>query len=488
MSNTTTASASAGQTAPKSAGTAVAGAVKLPIKEKVAYACTDGAGNLLYVTISSYIMYFYTDVFGIAAGGALGVGTILLVARIVDAISAIAWGSIVDRTSTKWGQSRPYFLWMAVPFAVFTWIAFTAPNIGSASGKFWYALITYVFAAGIIYTGIQTPITAILPNLTSDPVERINANTFRMAGGSIGSLITSAFCIPLVGFFGAAVSGGNANDKAGFMIVLAIFGVVAIALLLFAFANLREHNFHPEINKPIPLKKSWEAAKSNKPWMILVSAFLIYWVAQSTRNGVAAYYAKYNLGNVNLTSWFNGIQVVGLLGTFAMPFLVKTTNKTATMLIGLAIGAVGQMLMPLAGSSVPLAVTFWTIGVIGAAIAVGMPFGMLADTVDYGEWKTGIHAAGFLTAVGSAFCIQVGSGFGAYVPAEILNAAGYVANVDQTPQVLSAISFCFIWLPVIVYAIVACIMLFYFKYERMEPQIKQELAERRQAATAQANA
>ena len=460
------------------------GAVKLSVREKIAYSFTDGAGNLLYVNISSYIMYFYTDVFGISAGGLLGAGTILLVARIADALSAIAWGSVVDHTSTKWGQSRPYFLWMAIPFAVFTWLAFTAPNISSDTGKFWYALITYILAAGIIYTGIQTPITAILPNLTSDPVERVNANTFRMAGGSIGSLITSAFCIPLVGFFGSLVGGGKANDKAGFMIVLAIFGVIAILMLLFSFKNLREHNFHPEQNKPISLKQSWTAAKSNKPWMILVLAFLVYWVAQSTRNGVSSYYAKYNLGNVDLTSWFNGIQVVGLIGTFAMPFLVKTTNKTGTMLIGLAIGALGQVLMPLAGSSVPLAVTFWTIGVIGAAIAVGMPFGMLADTVDYGEWKTGIHAAGFLTAVGSAFCIQVGSGFGAYVPLEILNAAGYVANQDQSPQVLNAISFCFIWLPVIVYAIVALIMLFYFKYEKMEPQIKKELAERHAAASA----
>lgn len=206
---------------------------------------------------------------------------------------------------------------------------------------------------------------------------------------------------------------------------------------------------------------------------------MIYWVAQSTRNGMSTYYAKYNLGNENLTSLFNGVQIVGLLGTIAMPILAnKLKNKTLTMIIGLAIGAVGQMLMPLAGDSVALAVVFWTIGVIGAAIACGMPFGMLADTVDYGEWKSGIHAAGFLTAFGSAFCIQVGSGFGAFVPLEIMNANGYVANAEQSQQSLNAISFCFIWLPVIVYAIVAVIMCFYRKYEKMEPQVKAELAQR----------
>ena len=464
-----------------SAVTKDASAVKLSLKEKIAYSCTDMAGNLLYVTISSYIMYFYTDVFHIPPAGALGAGTILLVARFADAISAVVWGSIVDHTNTKWGQSRPWFLWLCVPFAITVWLAFTAPSVPDGAPKFWYALITYILAAGAVYTGIQTPITAILPNLTSDPEERMNANSFRMCGGSIGSFITSSFTIPLVGFFGTLVGGG---DKTGFMIVTAIWGLIAIALLLFSFKNLNERNYRPELNKPIPLKDSLKAAKGNWPWIILVVAFVIYWIAQSTRNGVSVYYAKWVLGNENLTSLFNGVQVLGILATIAMPIIAnKTKNKTFTMILGLVIGMVGQALMPLAGDSVALAVVFWTIGVFGAAIACGMPFGMLADTVDYGEWKTGIHAAGFLTAVGSAFCIQVGSGFGAFLPLEILGAAGYDANLTtQSDSALNAISFCFIWLPIIVYIIVAVIMLFYRRFEKMEPQIKKELAERHAAA------
>lgn len=133
--------------------------VKLSVWEKTAYSFTDMAGNLLYVTISSYILYFYTDVFGITAAGA---GMILLVARFFDAISAPVWGSIVDHTHTKWGQSRPYFLWLAIPFAVATFLAFTAPGL-HGSAKLWYAGFTYILAAGVVYTGIQTPITAILP-------------------------------------------------------------------------------------------------------------------------------------------------------------------------------------------------------------------------------------------------------------------------------------------------------------------------------------
>ncbi|QYY85155.1 MFS transporter [Pediococcus pentosaceus] len=439
---------------------------KLPFLEKVSYSFTDMAGNLLYVTISSYILYFYTDVFKISVAGA---GLILLIARVVDAISAPIWGSIVDHTHTRWGQSRPYFLWLAIPFAIATFLAFTAPNL-SGDAKLWYAGITYILAAGVIYTGIQTPITSILPSLTADTDERISANTFRMAGGNIGVFITSTFCLPLVAFL------GQGNDKHGFMLTLGIFGTLAVILLFLAFRNLRERK-DVEV-KSIPFKDSLKATVGNKPWFILVISFVIYWIAQADRNGISVYYAKYNLGNEQLTSVFNGLQVLGIIATISIPFVVKVTNKTMTMLIGLAIGAFGQAMMAFAGSNFALVIVAWVIGIFGAALACAMPFAMLADTVDFGEWKTGIRASGFLTAVGSAFCIQLGSGFGSFIPSKIMAAAGFVANQKQTAESLASIKFCFIWLPIIVYIISGIIMLFYFKYEKMEPQIKKELQNR----------
>lgn len=200
--------------------TAAKADAKLPLLEKISYSFTDMAGNLLYVTISSYILYFYTDVFGISVAGA---GIILLVARFADAISAPVWGSIVDHTHTKWGQSRPYFLWLAIPFAVATFLAFTAPNL-HGTAKLWYAGFTYILAAGVVYTGIQTPITAILPNLTTNGQERIVASQFRMVGGAIGSFITSTFALPLVAFL------GKGDDKVGFMWTMFIFGILAVIL------------------------------------------------------------------------------------------------------------------------------------------------------------------------------------------------------------------------------------------------------------------
>lgn len=439
---------------------------KLSTSEKLGYTFTDMAGNLLYVTITTYILYFYTDVFQISVAAS---GTILLIARIVDAISAPIWGSIVDHTHTRWGQSRPYFLWLAIPFALSVFLAFTAPNL-HGNAKMIYAAVTYILAAGVIYTGVQTPITAILPSLTTNPKERISANTWRMCGGQIGAFITSSFALSFIAFF------GKGNDKVGFMWTTALFGIVAVGMFLYAFTHLKEKTV--AVTKPIPFKDSVKAAVGNKPWFILVISFAIYWIAQSDRNGIAVYYAKYNLGNEQLASILNGVGVLGLLATVCIPFIVKNTNKTLTMMIGLAIGTIGQVMVAIVGDNLALIITAWIIGTFGASIACAMPFAMLADTVDFWEWKTGIRASGFLTAVGSAFCIQLGSGFGSFIPSKIMAAAGFVANKTQDTTALSSINFCFIWLPVIIYVVVAILMSFYLKYEKNEPNILAELDKR----------
>lgn len=108
-----------------------------------------------------------------------------------------------------------------------------------------------------------------------------------------------------------------------------------------------------------------------------------------------------------------------------------------------------------------------------------MPFAMLSDTVDYGEWKNGVRASGFLTAIGSSFAIKIGSGIGGWVPSIILNRAGYHANVTQSSTALSAIKFCISYLPAIFFIIGAIIMILYVKYETKETEIKKDLEKRR---------
>ena len=205
---------------------------------------------------------FYTDVFGLPV---TITGMLLLFTRFLDAIDAPIWGSIIDHTHSKYGRSRPFFLWLAIPFAVTMWLTFTTPSFLSDTGKIVYAVFTYLLA-GIVYSGVQTAITSILPNLTSNHSERMILNTFRMVGGSVGAFISMTFTLPLVNLL------GGGDQQLGFSITVGMFGVIVVILLFFAFRHLREQNV--ERNVSIPVKDSVRAIKNNWPWIILVTVNL----------------------------------------------------------------------------------------------------------------------------------------------------------------------------------------------------------------------
>lgn len=439
---------------------------KLSLKRILAFASTDTAGNLLYCTLTSYIMYFYTDVFGISVAAA---GMILLIARIFDALDAPIWGIVIDHTRTKWGQSRPYWLWLSIPFGVSVFLAFLVPDL-SGSAKTMYALVTYILA-GVIYTGISASMSSALPNLTYNSDERVRLNSWRSNGGMIGYLVTASFTLPLVDFF------GQGSDKTGFSITVGIYAVAAVLLLLFAFGGTKEIGI-AEKAKSISVRESFRAIKGNWPWITLVIVFIFYWLGNTARSSTVIYYTEYNLGHKNWASVLNGLVVVQMVSITLLPYLVKRFIKSHTQIIGLSLAALGQIMIGFAGSNFTMILIGWTVSSLGTGIAVTLPFAMLSDTVDYGEWKTGIRASGFLTAVGISFCIKLGAGLGSFIPSMILDSAGYVANATQTAQSLAAIKFCFTWLPAIFFAVGAIIMLKYVKYEKREGVVKRELQER----------
>lgn len=438
---------------------------KVSLSGRLSYGLTDGCGNLLYCIIGSYLLYFYTDVFGLSVATA---GAILLFTRLLDAIDAPVWGFIVDHTKSKYGRSRPYFLWLCVPFAVFMWLTFTTPDL-SGTAKVVYAVATYILA-GIFYTGIQTAITSILPNLTNRTSERVILNTFRMVGGNVGAFICMTFTLPLVAFF------GGGNEQKGFSMTLAFFGVIAIILFIIAFKNMREVNV--EKLKTIPVKDSIKAIKGNIPWILIVTANLIFWIALTIRQSTVVYYCQYYLGDKDLTALINGVMITQVIGMISIPFLVKIFNKYGTMIVGFLLVSFGHIAIFFCGDNIQVLIILWIIASIGQGIACSMPFAMLSDTVDYGEWKTGIRASGFLTAIGSAFCIKAGSGIGGFIPATVMEFFGYVPNAVQSSTALFGIQIVFTWLPAIIFLCGIVPMILYRKYERNERAILLELAKR----------
>jgi sugar (glycoside-pentoside-hexuronide) transporter len=444
----------------------------------LAYAFSDTGGQLVFCVISFYLLKFYTDVYGISAAAA---GTILLIARMIDAVDAPIWGIIFDKTHSRWGKSRPWFLWLCVPFAFFGVLTFMTPNL-SYNAKVAYAAITYV-CCSILYTGINTPVTSILASLTASPAERITFTSFRMFGSKLGVLIVNLTALKLVKYF------GQGDDRKGFMIVMPVFAVGSVLLFLFAFWKLDERV--KEVRKNISIRQSFGAIKGNWPWIIIFISSLFFWIAFISRISIAPYFWQYTLHREDLTGLANSLDFVSLAGILVLPMFVRFTSKRTAWMVGLVGAVVAQFVIwfGIHNGSLAFVMTGWILGIILSGIAMAMPFSLLSDSVDYGEWKNGVRAAGLLTAVGAAFCLKAGSGFGGALPAWILNWYHYAPPVgqkpvEQTAQALFGIEIGFIWLPAVFYAIAVIPVFFYHHFERMEPKIRQDLELRRGAASA----
>lgn len=438
---------------------------------RLSYAASDVAGQMLFCWIMWYLPFYLTDTVQISAAA---VGTILLTARWIDAIDAPIWGMVFDRTRSRWGKSRPWFLWLCGPFAIFGVLSFLTPDL-SYGMKVAYAAVTYI-GCNILYTGINTPVTSILSALTPDPAERVTLTTFRMLGSKLGVLLVNLTGLELV-----RVLGGG-DDKRGFMMAVPIFAALSVGLFLFAFRNLRETV--PVESKPMPLRGSFGALRGNWPWFIIFASSLLFWIGFIARVTVAPHFFEYVLHRPDLLKLANSLDFASLATALLLPWFCRHVSKSTIWGLGLAGMALGQFVvwLGLRGEpSVALVMTGWTISFVASGAAMAMPFSVLSESVDYGEWKTGVRAAGLLTAVGAAFCLKAGAGLGGALPMWMLDASGYVPKVAQTPAVISSIVTGVVWLPAACFILGAIPVIFYRRFEAMEPQIRSELEQRRAA-------
>jgi sugar (glycoside-pentoside-hexuronide) transporter len=440
---------------------------------RFSYAASDVACQLVFAPISFYLLKFYTDVYGIAAGAA---GTIMLVARFIDAADAPIWGVIFERTTSRWGRIRPWFLWLCGPFALFGILTFVTPDL-EANAKILYAAGTYIIV-NILYTGINTPVTAILATLTANPQERVVLTCFRMFGSKLGVLLVNLTAMKLVAWL------GEGDDRKGYLLTVPIYAAVAVGLFLLAFRNLKEV-VHTD-TKPQPMLTGFGALRGNWPWWIIAGSSLLFWIAFISRVAAAPYFFEYTLGRKDLIPLAFALDFISLGTVFCLPWLCRIWSKGTVWAAGLAGMILGQFIMAWGlaqGNSLPIVMFGWGLGFLASGAAMAMPFSVISDSVDYGEWKTGIRAAGLLAAIGAAFCLKAGAGLGGAMPGWILQSCGYVPNVAQSATVLKGIEFSVVWLPAIAFAAALVPVLFYGKYERMEPAIHADLEKRRAAAT-----
>ncbi|PKG21589.1 glycoside-pentoside-hexuronide (GPH):cation symporter [Niallia nealsonii] len=440
---------------------------KMSLLEKVSYGLGDTGSNLIYTVITTYLTFYFTDVYGL---GAAAVGTLMLVARFVDMIDSPIFGILIDKTNTRWGKSRPWILWSSVPFTIVSILLFMGPEL-NASGKVAYAYVFYI-AANVLYAAVNNPLTTMLPSMSSNVQERTVANVFRMFGGQLGGLIVNLTLLPLVAYFGAG------NQQKGFFYTMTLFSIIGLILFFVTFFNTKERVQNISGDQSIPVKESLKAIKGNRPWYAVSLLGIVFFMLYIMKMSAGIYYITYNVGKPEIISIVNTLAMCSLVGILAVPFLTKKFSKVALINAGIFINIVGQIIILIGGQSVPMIMAGTIVGAIGLGFPAALLFTLMADTVDYGEWKTGVRAQGILVSA-AGIGIKLGSGLGGAIPAWLLAAGGYVANQQQTESALKMIALNYIWLPIFLSILSIAIMTFIYKWEKPHHEIIAELEARR---------
>ncbi|MCY8235181.1 glycoside-pentoside-hexuronide (GPH):cation symporter [Priestia endophytica] len=432
--------------------------------QRIGYGIADFSCNLIWQTITLYLMFFYTDVVGIAAAQ---VGILFLLTRVIDGIADVAMGVVIDKTNTKWGKSRPYFLIGAIPFGLLAILAFYVPDIGPV-GKLVYAYFTYL-GLSLAYTMVNIPLASILPSLTSNGQERTMLATVRIIFASIGATAVSALTLPMVRTL------GNGSQAQGFFWTIVIFAIVGTMLFFVTFKTVEEKVKIRQ--EKITVKQAFSTLRGNTPWYIFAFNILFMWGSYFFQQGALIYYFTYNVGRADLAAIVASIMAfVPIIGTFITPLFAKRMLKRTVFMIASTINLAGILIMLIANVNVPLLLIGAVVLALGHGLRQSIYFSMQADPVDYGEWKTGISAAGVISALNGFLGKVAMAGTGA-ISGWLLTKGNYVPNETQTSSALLAIKLNFLIIPAIMVVISMIIMCFY-RLDKMYPAIRAELDHR----------
>lgn len=425
----------------------------LHMKERIGYGVGDFANNMMYTPVNSFFTYFLTNVAGL---GASVVGTILLLSRLLDGVSDLIVGSVMEKIHSKHGKARPWLLWWCIPFAVSLVLMFTAPDFGT-TGKIVYAFLTYNLAVTVVYTAINLPFGSLAALMTKNQTERGYLNISKMVFAFGGGMVVNAATLPLVKFFG--------NDSAAWQKTFLIYGVIAIIFFLIVFFSTKEAvteeakkaGAEEKVNIPQALK----SLVKNKYWMILLSIFFLNSVVNAFI-GVNVYYAQYIMSDDSLVGNLSIFQNIASFAAFAVcTGIIRKAGKQKIAISGVAISFIGYAMVLLNPTSYAILYTAAVVKGVGNAALSGVMYGMLADTVEYNDWKSGIRAEGLVFSANS-IGQKIGSGIGSAVLGWVLAAFGFVsASADQPASAISGIRVIFLYVPLVVFAIMFIILLFY---------------------------
>lgn len=446
------------------------------VGRKVAFACGDVVYNLPWMLVSSFVMYFLTDV---ALVPAAVVSLIMLGSRVWDSINDPMIAYMADKTQTKYGRYRPWLMGSAAPFLICVILLFWAHPEWSTGARIAYAVVIYCITV-IFSTAWNIPYGGLMATLTPDPTERADFASYKILFSSVTCAISSSIFMPLVSKF----AGSDGNVTQGYVLATALICAMAIPFVLICVKGTKEV-VHPPAGQKITISDTFKAIFTNPPLMIVVFAFLVYGFISYGRMTAAVYYFEYNMGRSDLFSvyaLFNGV-FAGVMAFFGGKLLKVFKSKRNAIIFSYFMMAIlcviTYFLNPEVTSSNVFMVLLLGSGLVGG-LSSCMIFAMVPDTVEYSQWKTGVRTDAASYAA-TSFALKLGGAIAPTVLAAWIAAAGYVPGAVQNAGTLTAINAIMNLVPAVLNIVGIILFLFYKLDDKMHAQIVKELKQRGQS-------
>jgi GPH family glycoside/pentoside/hexuronide:cation symporter len=442
---------------------------KVPLRAKIAYGLGDFGSNLMWQGVSLYLLYYCTEVLRIPADTA---GLIVMIALIWDGVVDVTMGSIADRTQSRWGRYRPYLLFGAVPMGVFFVLVYTPiPGVeGSAVAV--VALITQILFR-TAYAVVSIPYGSLTSAMTGDSAERASIAGYRMIFANLGGLAIALSMMPLIKALGA-------GDLArGFPLAAIVLAVLAVILTWVCFAGTREQP-QPAGETAYRIVDLPRLALANPPFLIVIACMILSTTGITIVATFMPYFFKYAIGNEGQMGLALGIVITGTVCFIPVWMAIaKRAGKRNVWIAGAAWAAASLLLLYWAAPlSFAAMAPFLLLSSFGFAALSLTGFGLLPDTVEYGEWKTGRKAEAGLYSV-MILAQKVSLGLASWFVGVSLANAGYTAESGLPAEGIASMTQAMLLMPVVLYLASIAVIWRYPISEAFHARLRRALQRRR---------